>query len=311
MIYVSLAENIDEAIPDKYKEKSKLLKKIIYFFRRKLFLILEKNIEDRKLYVLPNLNKKYIKKLNKIIKVRCVNTVVLSETLRKNNEFIEKISINDINILNGNWIYKYIEENILEAIVNLKNEKMYMQEVSILVNNLKEIDIDNIKNIAKKVRVLNIITAKAGMLKKVEKNIYEEEGILINVNNNYKKSLIKSDIIINEDFSLEELNNYNLPKKACIVNIGKNIKILSKCFEGINVLSFDINIPKRFIKSAMELKDFKSSILYESFIYKRTSVRNIRKEIENDKIRILNLYGQSGMIRKSEYKGLKNMKKIG
>ncbi len=311
MIYVSLAENIDEAIPDKYKEKSKLLKKIIYFFRRKLFLILEKNIEDRKLYVLPNLNKKYIKKLNKIIKVRCVNTVVLSETLRKNNEFIEKISINDINILNGNWIYKYIEENILEAIVNLKNEKMYMQEVSILVNNLKEIDIDNIKNIAKKVRVLNIITAKAGMLKKVEKNIYEEEGILINVNNNYKKSLIKSDIIINEDFSLEELNNYNLPKKACIVNIGKNIKILSKCFEGINVLSFDINIPKRFIKSAMELKDFKSSILYESFIYKRTSTRNIRKEIENDKIRILNLYGQSGMIRKSEYKGLKNMKKIG
>ncbi len=311
MIYVSLAENIDEAIPDKYKEKSKLLKKIIYFFRRKLFLILEKNIEDRKLYVLPNLNKKYIKKLNKIIKVRCVNTVVLSETLRKNNEFIEKISINDINILNGNWIYKYIEENILEAIVNLKNEKMYMQEVSILVNNLKEIDIDNIKNIAKKVRVLNIITAKAGMLKKVEKNIYEEEGILINVNNNYKKSLIKSDIIINEDFSLEELNNYNLPKKACIVNIGKNIKILSKCFEGINVLSFDINIPKRFIKSAMELKDFKSSILYESFIYKRTSIRNIRKEIENDKIRILNLYGQSGMIRKSEYKGLKNMKKIG
>lgn len=311
MIYVSLAENIDEAIPDKYKEKSKLLKKIIYFFRRKLFLILEKNIEDRKLYVLPNLNKKYIKKLNKIIKVRCVNTVVLSETLRKNNEFIEKISINDINILNGNWIYKYIEENILEAIVNLKNEKMYMQEVSILVNNLKEIDIDNIKNIAKKVRVLNIITAKAGMLKKVEKNIYEEEGILINVNNNYKKSLIKSDIIINEDFSLEELNNYNLPKKACIVNIGKNIKILSKCFEGINVLSFDINIPKRFIKSAMELKNFKSSILYESFIYKRTSIRNIRKEIENDKIRILNLYGQSGMIRKSEYKGLKNMKKIG
>lgn len=311
MIYVSLAENIDEAIPDKYKEKSKLLKKIIYFFRRKLFLILEKNIEDRKLYVLPNLNKKYIKKLNKIIKVRCGNTVVLSETLRKNNEFIEKISINDINILNGNWIYKYIEENILEAIVNLKNEKMYMQEVSILVNNLKEIDIDNIKNIAKKVRVLNIITAKAGMLKKVEKNIYEEEGILINVNNNYKKSLIKSDIIINEDFSLEELNNYNLPKKACIVNIGKNIKILSKCFEGINVLSFDINIPKRFIKSAMELKNFKSSILYESFIYKRTSIRNIRKEIENDKIRILNLYGQSGMIRKSEYKGLKNMKKIG
>lgn len=61
----------------------------------------------------------------------------------------------------------------------------------------------------------------------------------------------------------------------------------------------------------MELKDFKSSILYESFIYKRTSIRNIRKEIENDKIRILNLYGQSGMIRKSEYKGLKNMKKIG
>ena len=37
------------------------------------------------------------------------------------------------------------------------------------------------------------------------------------MNNNYKKSLIKSDIILNYDFSEEELNKYNLPRIACLL----------------------------------------------------------------------------------------------
>lgn len=304
MIYITVAENIDEAIPEKYKEKNNFIKSIIYFFRNICGVILEKNIDNRKLYILPNMNKKYIEKIKKIIKVKCVNNVVLSEKLRNDKEFVDNINKENIKILNGNWIYKYIEEKIIDYIVNLKNEKIYTQEVSIMINDFNEINIENIKNIARKVKVLNIVTTKENMLKKIEKNIYDEDGIILNINNNYKKSLIKSDIIINEDFEIEEFNNYELPKKACIINIEKQVNIYSKYFEGINILSFDINLPKRFMKRISELKDFNSLIMYESFIYKRTSVKNIKKEIEEDKIRILNVYGQKGIIRKVEFKGL-------
>lgn len=304
MIYITVAENIDEAIPEKYKEKSNFFKSVVYYFRNMFGIILEKNIDNKKLYIIPNMNKKYIDKIKKIIKIRCVNTIILSERLKNDKEFVCSIKEENVKILDGSWIYKYIEEKIIDYIINLKNEKMYTQEVSIMINNFDEINIENIKNIARKVKVLNIITTKENMLKKIEKNIYEEDGIILNVNNNYKKSLIKSDIIINEDFEKEEFNNYDLPKKACIINIKKQINIYSKYFEGINVLAFDISLPKRFIKKVSELKDFNSLIMYESFIYKRTSINNIKKEIEEDKIRILNVYGQNGVIRKTEFKGL-------
>lgn len=304
MIYITVAKNIDEAIPEKFKYKGNFSKSIIYFFRDLFKIILEKDIENKKMYILPNLNKKYIEKIRKIIKIRCVNTVVLSETLMNNKEFLNNIKEENVKILDGKWIYKYIEEKVLDYIMNLKNEKLYTQEISILVNNFNEINIENIKNIAKKVKVLNIVTKKEKMLRKIERNIYEEEGIILNISNNYKKSLIKSDIIINEDFETEEFNNYELPKKACIINVEKQINIYSKYFEGINILSFDINIPKRYIKIIDKLRDFNSLIMYESLIYKRTSIKNIKDEIEKDKIRVLNLYGQKGRIRNIEFKAL-------
>ena len=203
MIYITVAKNIDEAIPEKFKYKSNFSKSIIYFFRDLFKIILEKNIENKKMYILPNLNKKYIEKIRKIIKIRCVNTVVLSETLRSNKEFFNNIKEENVKILDGKWIYRYIEEKLLDYIMNLKNEKLYTQEVSILVNNFNEINIENIKNIAKKVKVLNIVTKKEKMLRKIERNIYEEDGIILNISNNYKRSLSKSDIIINEDFEIE------------------------------------------------------------------------------------------------------------
>ncbi len=309
MIYVTVAENINEAIPEKYREKSESLKRLIYFFRNLFTIILEKNIENKKIYILPSMEKKYIEKLKKIIKIKCINNIVLSEKLRNDEEFLKDIKKENVKILDGRWIYKYLEEAIIDYIVKLKNEKNYIQEITIMTNEFDEIDIENIKNIAKKVKILNIVTKKQCLIKKIEKNIFEEDGIIINVNNNYKKSLLKSDIIINENFNIEEFENYELPKKACILNIEKKFNINSKTFEGVNVLSVEISVPKRFINLINEFKDFNTLILYESYIYKRTSVKNIKNEIEKDEIKILNIYGQSGKIRKNEFKMLsRNLK---
>ncbi len=106
------------------------------------------------------------------------------------------------------------------------------------------------------------------------------------MNNNYKKSLIKSDIILNFDFSEEELNKYTIPKKTCIINFDKYANINTKSFDGINARFYEISMPKRYLKYLLYFKRFNTSNLYESFIYKNTNPVNIIKEIESDEVNI-------------------------
>ena len=78
--------------------------------------------------------------------------------------------------------------------------------MTFLTNGISDTIVENIKDISGKVKILNIITEDEKKFRKIEKELYEEKGIILNMNNNYKKSLIKSDIIFNFDFSEEEIN---------------------------------------------------------------------------------------------------------
>lgn len=196
----------------------------------------------------------------------------------------------------------------IEYICMCKKEKIEYQEISILSNNMDWNLLYNIKRIANSARFINIITNNENKFKKLEKELYEEKGIILNINNNYKKSLIKSDIILNFDFPENELNKYVLSKKACIINFANEIKILQKSFEGINSCFFEINMPRKYLDKLLFFKGFNTSILCESFIYKNTMPNNIFRQIESDNITISFLEGRNGKIRKTEY--LKLSKKI-
>ena len=100
------------------------------------------------------------------------------------------------------------------------------------------------------------------------------------------------------------MNRYILPKKACIINLKDKIKINSKAFDGININFYEIPLPRKYLKDIWEFKDFDSSILYESFIYKNTNPVNISKELDFDEINIKFLDGIKGKIRKNEYLNL-------
>ena len=74
-----------------------------------------------------------------------------------------------------------------------------------------------------------------------------------------------------------------------------------KSFNGINSNFFYINLPLKYKKLYKKLNKFNSVNLYESFIYKRTPLDNIWREIEEDKIEILGLEGKNGCIKFNEY----------
>lgn len=303
MLYIKLENDLNIG-----NRKSRFFGNSIFNIKSKFTKLKEENIDENTLISLANLQNYTLEKLAKYIKLKCVSRACLSEELMKNKEFINWLKKEGVSCFDGRWLFKNMTINIVKYINTLKKENMNYQEISILSNEVDRTIKQIILDLAPEVRVLNLVTSCENKFNKIEKELYTEKGIILNINNNYKKSLSRSDIILNFDFDEEELNKYNMNQKACIINFREDININTKVFEGINVNFFDITIPRKYIRNCMYLKDFNSTVLYESLVYKITSPENIKKEIDDDKVNITFLNGRNGIIRKNEY--LKLSKKI-
>lgn len=310
MIYIDFSENMNDVFSEEWKRIPKFIKKIIFKLRRKRGALYIKKYVDKTKIIITSKNKKALNKLKKYMNIECIKRVCLSKELLLDNEFLDFIRGQDVKICDGKWIYRYFIIPIIENIVQCKKEKIEYQEISILTKDVDEVLLEIIKELASKVRILNILTEQEGKFKKIEKDFFKQNGILLNINNNYKKSLLKSDIIINIDYNEEEFNKYTLPKKACIITQVEHIKINSKAFEGVFITGLEISLPRKYIKYAINFKNFDNTILYESFVYKRTTYKNIKKEIQEDNVSIISLIGRNGKIRKGEFKNLSKNKNI-
>lgn len=306
MIYIDIDEN--KKIDVKKSFVNKLYYNIVNRVKSKSSKLTIEKFEDKVLIILPNLKNKTLNKLSKYIKENCIFMVCMSDVLLKDNIFMEYIKKENVKIFDGRWLFKILAISEVKYIVENKKEKIEYQEISILSNEISDIVVFMIRNLADKVKIVNVLTNDSYKFRKLEKELYEKNGIIINMNNNYKKSLIKSDIILNFDFSEDELNKYNLPKKACILNFKEHININTKSFDGVNASFYEISMPKKYLKYLLFLKRFNIANLYESFIYKNTNPINVLKELEEDEVKINFLLGKNGKIRKNEY--LKMSKKL-
>ena len=262
------------------------------------------NIEDKTIYYLPifkenKLSKYKTKRLvNRLIKMLdeiWTNRIVLSESLSQNELFKNYLYSNNINILNGRFLFKNLYNNIIEYILNIKKEEIQSSQIWITVNDFTIINKEIIIDIAKKVKTLNIITNNINKCKEIEKILYIQYGIIINVSNNKKLALLKAKIILNIDFPEEIMNKYKINTKAIIINMLEKIEIKSKKFSGINVNNYNINIPKQY-----KLEDFRDETSYESIIY-NMNFNEIQERLNKDKIKIKYLIGNRGIINKREF----------
>ena len=127
-----------------------------------------------------------------------------------------------------------------EKIGGKKNMKKEEVSISILVNDINDNILENIKEIVKEYKKINIVTNHIEKFKKIEKQILEKEGIMLVISNNRRKSLLKSKIILNIDFPTELINKYQIYEEAIIVNLKGNVKIEKKRFNGININDYEI-----------------------------------------------------------------------
>lgn len=278
----------------KTSENSNKIKKMFNIIETKMYegkifcsLPIDENTKIKKIITIA-------RKLNRELYKNEIDTVVLSEKLQKLTVLKDELYYENIDILDGKRLSEYLIMEIIKYICNSQTRSLSEEQVSILVNENTDLSIENIIDIAKKIKRLNIVTKNIEKFKNIEEYLYNEFGIMIRVSNNPKKDLLNSDIILNIDFSKDILKKYTIPNKCVFVDVNDELKIKQKKFCGVIVNDYQINLPMD-----CKIAGFKNEIVYESYIYNKT-IDDVRKQIITDNITIKYLLGKNGIIDNNE-----------
>lgn len=161
--------------------------------------------------------------------------------------------------------------------------------VAILIDNMEEAIISQIKQIAKEVKSLKIVTSKVNRFIYLEEKLYSDYGIGVQVTNNKEKALQSSEIIVNIDFDEDMLKKYCIKNDATIINIKKKIKKISDRFNGIIINDYKIKYNEEMFQGIKDSSSFDEKVLYESLIYRRDNFFNIKKQLTSDGIELTEL----------------------
>lgn len=261
---------------------------IIKIRENTIFLPMEEEMKGHKIEKLAMKTKKIIQKYSNSKKI------VLSKELQNEQLYINYLNSYGLEIQNGRWLFEILLPEVVEYIINKK--KIEKINISIMINDLTDIEFENIKTLARKYKNINIVTNHMEKFKKLEKQLQEDEGIIITITNNRKKSLMKSKIILNIDFPQELINKYNVQDEAIIVNIKRKTKINKKRFNGLIINDYEIDFRddkknNKTLNNKFYLKD-----LYESELYKKQRISEIKKKIKIDKVVIERLNLNNGKL---------------
>lgn len=234
---------------------------------------------------------KLAQKTKKMLQKSTCHKVILSKKMKNQEDYKNYLYTYGLDIVEGKWLWEVLSAQVLEYVVKKKKMKKQEIQISILVNEMSENLLANIKQIVREYKRVNIVTNHIKRFQKIEEQILEKEGIMITVGNNKRKSLSKSNIILNVDYPTELINQYNIYEEAVIIHLRKNVKINQKRFNGMSIHDYEISF------TSFEEFDFDKNNLYhqkdiyESQIYQKQPFESIQRKIKTDKVRIKYLKG--------------------
>ena len=310
IIYIKKVDDYNEIFKKKYKRMPMLLKKLVFLYKNIFNIITKKKLEDCNIWILPIQEKYSDNKMNSLLKKftkNSENIFILSNDLEEKHLY-KLMHLYNINYLKGDKLKIFLSINILEYINNLQNNKLENIEVTVLVNDVSELNVYIIEKISKHIKSIKVVSPNIYKFKNLEEKLYNEYGIAIQFSNSYRKSLAKSRYIINLDFNQIDLNEYEIFNKSIIINcLEDNIKIKSKLFNGIVINSCNIKFKKEIrdkFKKIDIYHKYNNLLLYESTINQERSFNKILERLEEDKVIISNLIGNNGVINKKEFKNI-------
>lgn len=245
-----------------------------------IFNLKKISIKNRRIIINKNMNKINIKQKMKIVnEIRKVlyeyksKKVVLAEKLKDNKEFINLLVTNNIDIIDGKWLFKMILPEIVDDVVKKNNIRKENLELVFTVNEKSRIVEEYIEMFSSEFKRIGVVTNHLSQFRKLEEKLYNNSGIIITVSNNKRKSLLNADIIINIDYPKETLNKFTLNDNAIIINIEGDMKILKKRFCGKLINDYEIDVKKDLKfevwvnKNNIDIKKFNTKDLYEGYSY--------------------------------------------
>ena len=306
--YVKQMDYLDEIISTKNQKMPYFLKWLIYNYKKIAKIFTVKQVEDKKIVIIPINStgkgiEKWIKYLCSVLYDSNLDTVVLSNSLKKVQGIKEQLNSENIRVLEGTLLRENLTVKLVEYIANEMNEEVKNLEITVLVNQNKKIYIQSILALAEVTKNIKIVTNNVDDFKNLEQKMQELYGILIRVTNNKRKSLAKSSIIINLDFPEELVNKFVINPDAIIVNISNQVKIKAKQFSGINMHDMKLLIKKNYNREFEKnsvYNDFDAKEIYESSIV-NMEFDEVQRKLVKDNVYINSLIGVNGPINKKEF----------
>lgn len=241
--------------------------------------ITETSLDEKTAYKLAIKTKTILDKTNS-------KKLVLSKQVKQQEDYVKYLYSYNYEIVDGKWLFQMLLFHVLEYIIRKLKIKEEEIKIGILVNDISDLAIYAIKKLVTKYKYVKIVTNHIDCFKNIEEKISEEQGIFINVGNNKRKILSKTNIILNLDFPTELINRYTINNTATIINFRGNVKIKNKRFNGLNINDYEIDW-----KTNPQLTKFEAKDVYEAMQYKNQPIEEIFKKIKRDNVTIQYLQG--------------------
>lgn len=217
--------------------------------------------------------------------------LVLSKQVKQQEIYVNYLHTYKYEIVDGRWLFQMLLFDVLEYVIEKLKMKREEIKIGILINDISDLAIYVIKKLVTKYKYVKIVTNHIDRFKNVEQKISEEQGIFINVGNNKRKILSKTNIIFNLDFPTELINRYTIHNTATIINFKGNVKIKNKRFDGLNINDYEIDW-----KTNPHLEKFEAKDVYEAMQYKNQPIEETLKKIKRDNVTIQYLKGVKTII---------------
>ena len=246
--------------------------------------IVDTKLNEKTAYILATKTKNILDKTNS-------KKLVLSKQVKQQEAYMNYLYSYNYEIVDGRWLFQMLLFDVLEYIIKKLKIKEEEIKIGILVNDISDLAIYAIEKLVTKYKYVKIVTNHINHFKNIEEKISEEQGIFINVGNNKRKILSKTNIILNLDFPTELINRYTIYNTATIINFKGNVKIKDKRFNGLNINDYEIDW-----KTNPHLEKFEAKDIYEAIQHKNQPIEETLKKIKRDNVMIQYLKGVKTII---------------
>ena len=285
----------------KYEKTKESFGKI---FRKIFCKVKIEYIREDVLFLIPNY-KKYgkimLKKISRQIKKYAKQNEIKELIFEENLDFIKE-KFNEYYISKGKMIMKNNVLNIFQYIFRINKSNINLENAYILVNEYNKQNTYIINELVENFKTVNIITENIRKYRKLE-NYWYEEGVLITVSNNKRKSLKNAKYIVNIDFDKNKIMMYNINLSSIIINVSDEDIVLKSNFNGVLINNIELQIDKNKEDFVNEFYgNINKKIFLEAIIKKNIKKLEYIKKINQEYgVKIEELTGVRGKLENNEF----------